>query len=93
MNDFEAPAASKGMPSWSDGVTLSYGEDGVRLTRHRWRFQHRRCHRGKDSVKDTLWIPRLLLTSQGVCSEDAMEGWFRVDGMCVGRLVYSGGSV
>ena len=55
MNDFEAPAPSKGMPSWSDGVTLSYGEDGVRLTRHRWRFQHRRrCHRGKDSVKDTL---------------------------------------
>ena len=38
-------------------------------------------------------IPWLLLTSQGVCSEDAMEGWFRVDGMCVGRLVYSGGSV
>ena len=38
-------------------------------------------------------IPRFLLTSQGVCSEDAMEGWFRVDGMCVGRLVYSGGSV
>ena len=93
MNDFEAPAPSKGMPSWSDGVTLSYGEDGVRLTRHRWRFQHRR----KDNVKDTLlWrggIPRFLLTSQGVCSEDAMEGWFRVDGMCVGRLVYSGGSV
>ena len=51
MNDFEAPAPSKGMPSWSDGVTLSYGEDGVRLTRHRWRFQHRR----KDNVKDTLW--------------------------------------
>ena len=55
MNDFEAPAPSKGMPSWSDGVTLSYGGDGVRLTRHRWRFQHRRCHRGKDHVKDTLW--------------------------------------
>ena len=90
MNDFEAPAPSKGMPSWSDGVTLSYGEDGVRLTRHRRRSQHRR----KDNVKDTLrGIPWLLLTSQGVCSEDAMEGWFRVDGMCVGRLVYSGGSV
>ena len=35
MNDFVAPAPSKGMPSWSDGVTLSYGGDGVRLTRHR----------------------------------------------------------
>ena len=44
-------------------------------------------------LKTLSGIPKLLLTSQGVCSEDAMEGWFRVDGMCVGRLVYSGGSV
>ena len=50
MNDFQAPGPSKGMPSWSDGVTLSYGEDGVRLTRHRRKVRfHQEDARGEDS--------------------------------------------
>ena len=67
---------------------MSYGEAGVRLTRHRRkvRFHQKKRMQARDSGED---FEAPINKQRCVLCEDAFQGWFRVDGKYVGRLVYS----